>query len=123
MKKKNLKENSISLNEHGSLNEPQNNSNYGDMSKNELTFERTKIEGTPFTKVWSKEHGYSAGIAEYRATPWYETEEDLLKKLSGTEIGTLDWDLLTGVISILIDKTLELNKIEEEVTKRMEEEK
>ncbi|MBB5441066.1 hypothetical protein HDC92_004770 [Pedobacter sp. AK017] len=95
-----------------------NNSDYGDMSKNEITFERKKVEGTPFVKIWSKQHGWAAGIAEHRITQWFETEEKLDKKLKGTTAGKLDWDLLTGFVSILIEKTEDLKKQQEEIVKR-----
>lgn len=93
----------------------ENKSDYGDMSKNEITVERTTIKGTPFIQIYSKAHGYSGGIAEHRMTPWYETEEELLTKLQGTTIGQLDWDLLTGFVSILIDKTAEMKKIAKDI--------
>lgn len=97
----------------------ENNSTYGDMTKNTLTFERTAIEGTPFVMQWSESKGYSGGIAEHRVTEWYKTEEELKKKLKGASNKGIDWDLLTGVILILIEKKEELKKITESQTKEL----
>lgn len=99
----------------------ENNSDYGNMEKNEMTIERTTITGTPFTKIWSKEHGWSGGIAEHRMTGWYKTEEELLEKLQGTSIGQIDWDLMVGFVSILIEKTNQLKELNEKINKKQEE--
>lgn len=90
----------------------ENNSKFGDMSKNEMTFQRAPLEGTPFTVLYDKENGYSAGIVNTQMTSWYEKEEELLEKLRGTSIGQLDWDLITGTITVIVAKALEMQKLE-----------
>lgn len=92
------------------------------MSKNVKTYERKALEGTPFVIHYSETHGWAAGIAEHKITGWYETEEDLQEILTGLVkthkttkpvYGKLNWDLITGVALVLIDKVLEMKKLEE----------
>lgn len=115
MKNENLKENTTSEKSHGSLNNEQNNSVYGDMTKNEQTIERAMLPETPFTIQWMKEKGYSAGIQHVQMTDWYEKESELLEYLNGTSIGKLDWNLLTGVIQTICIITNKMLKEQEGV--------
>lgn len=83
------------------------------MSKNVKTYERKALEGTPFVIHYSETHGWAAGIAEHKITGWYQTEDDLKKLLKGLRYQGINWDLMTGVILVLIEKVLEIKKIEE----------
>lgn len=111
MKIKELKESSTDVqNTH--------NSNYGDMKKNVKTYERKAMEKTPFVIHHSETEGWSAGIAEHRLTGWYETEEDLKKVLRGItskQGASINWDLLTGVVLILIEKVAEAKKLTDKI--------
>lgn len=82
-----------------------------DFSQNEELFRREAIENTPFIKLWSKEKGWALGIAEHRITKWYETEKEITTLVKGTQNGKLDWNLLTAVILILIEKDAEMKKL------------
>ncbi|QCS37329.1 hypothetical protein [Tortoise microvirus 85] len=101
------------------LESQENNAPYGDMSKNVKTYERKAKENTPFIIHHSEDEGWSAGIAEHRLTGWYKTEKDLETVLKGYNPKTgINWDLLTGVILILIEKQKEYEKLQKEINKR-----
>lgn len=91
----NTKENTTSEKLHGSSANT-NNSEYGDMSKNTVTYERKALPGTPFVIHRSDTHGWAAGIAEHKLTGWYKTENEVLKLLRGTNRHGVNWDLMTG---------------------------
>lgn len=95
-----------------------NNSEYGDMNKNTKTYERKALEGTPFIIHQSEDHGWAAGIAEHKLTGWYETEQDLMQVLNGRKNTGLNWDLITGVILILIEKVLETKELTKKRTEK-----
>lgn len=100
----NIEENTTSKKSHTAAENATNNSTSGNESTYTMDFNREPIEGTPFVKLWSKEHGFALGIAEHRVTGWYKTEEELTKKRKGVTTKGIDWDLMTGVIMILIEK-------------------
>lgn len=95
-----------------------NNSEYGNMKKNVMTYERKPLDGTPFIIHKSETHGWAAGIAEHKLTGWYPTEEILKKVLKGINNKGIDWDLITGTILILIEKVLEKKEIEKTIIKK-----
>lgn len=109
-------EKTTSKNESTQLDSLEDNKPYGEEGKGTKRYERKAYEGTPFVIHHSEDHGYAAGIAEHRLTGWYESEETLKKVLKGyTPSRGIDWDLLTGVIVILIEKTNEMKKLNEKI--------
>lgn len=109
-------ENITSKESHTPVGGVENNKDYGDMSKNTKTYERKTLEGTPFIIHHSETHGWAAGIAEHKLTGWYETEEQVKKLLKGiNQKREIDWDLMTGIIMILIEKVLEHKELEEKI--------
>lgn len=92
-----------------------NNKNSGEQ-KPTKTYERKTLENTPFIIHESEDHGWAAGIAEHRLTGWYQTEEELKTILKGyTPKHGIDWNLLTGVVLILIEKAKELDKLNNKI--------
>jgi len=106
------------LKQSGTNVEETNNSQYGDMSKNTKKYERKALEGTPFVIHYAETHGWAAGIAEHKLTGWYETEKELLKALKGTDRNGINWDMMTGVILILLEKTLEKKELEKKLNEQ-----
>lgn len=112
MKEQASKENTTFGRSHGSLNEEQNKPNSGEKAKLEYT--RTALESTPFIIHHSESHGWAAGIAEHKLTGWYASEKELLTVLKGVKKGgQIDWNLITGVVLILIAKEREYNVLKE----------
>lgn len=88
------------------------------MSKNTVTYERKALPGTPFVIHRSDTHGWAAGIAEHKLTGWYKTENEVIKVLRGSNRYGINWDLMMGFVLILIEKTKELDKIQEKVKEK-----
>lgn len=109
-------ENITSNESHTHVDGVENSKDYGNMSKNTLTYERKALEGTPFIIHHSETHGWAAGIAEHKLTGWYETEEQVKKLLKGiNQQKGIDWDLLTGIIMIIVEKVLEHKKLTDKI--------
>lgn len=100
-------ENSTSEKLHTSAQNADNSLNSG---KGEITYNRSSIEGTPFTVVWDKDKGFSAGIANTKMTPWYQTEEELLEKIKGIKEGRIDWNLMTDFVTTIIVQLDQMKK-------------
>lgn len=113
----NTKENTISEQSHG-LSANKNSSNYGDMSKNTMTYERKALEGTPFVIHHSESHGWAAGIAEHKLTGWYKTENEVIKLLRGTNRHGINWDLMMGFVLIIVEKTMERKELEKKIEEK-----
>lgn len=94
----------------------ENNKPFGDTTKGTKRYERKAYEGTPFVIHESEDHGWAAGIAEHKLTGWYETEEKLKTVLKGyTPKKGIDWDLMTGIILIIVEKVNEMKKLNEKI--------
>lgn len=92
-------ENLTSEKSHTAVENADNSLNSG---KGEITYNRSMIEGTPFTIVWDKEKGFSAGIANTKMTKWFQTEEELLEELKGIKEGGINWGLVTDLITTIV---------------------
>lgn len=102
-----------------SVDENPNSSTFGDMSKNVMEYSRTAVEGTPFIKHRSETNGWALGIAEHKITGWYKTEKEVDDLLNGRKP---NWDFLTGVILVLIQKERDYQNLNQEIERRQKNE-
>jgi hypothetical protein len=72
----------------------------------ELTELNERIENTPLMSRWEKDNGWSFGIVGYRVSKWYETKEEMLKRVEAKE-----WEDILGIIGVVMDATLKLNNL------------
>lgn len=92
---------------------------FGGEGTSEMTFERFRVEGTPWQAIWDKERGWSAGIAEHKITDFYETEEELKKVLKGVhEDGSINWNLMFGFVDVIMQKVIDFQKFTEKQRER-----
>ena len=78
--------------------------------KTQINYEQ--IDGTPFTLVEVEEKGYTLLIGNSQVMEWTETKEEALKM---TEIENLNWQTLTSMIAVLVEKWQEIKHIKEKL--------
>ena len=70
----------------------------------------TQINGTPFTLVEMNEKGYTLLIGNTQVMEWVKTREEAEGM---TEINNLNWQTLTSMIAVLVEKWQEIKNIKE----------
>lgn len=75
-------------------------------SSGEQLIERVNIEGTPFTAIKREcEEGWFLTMGRYKVSDNYGTLEGL-----ESSVGSVDWEILTNVIGIMVEQFNEVNK-------------
>ena len=72
-------------------------------NQNTELIKRTDIPNSPFIIV-STEEGHFGALANYKMTPTYGTEKEVLD-----DLGDVTWNKITNLIIVLIEKTKTLN--------------
>jgi len=80
-----------------------------------VTHERIPIKNTPFILQYAENMGWSVGIAEHKITGWYKTREEAEKIVRGTTRTGINWEFMTGVILVLIEKVEDYKKIKQAI--------